>query len=147
MTGKNSELTDYLSRDPSKEASTEEIYKGEHVINTISKLFLKNHNNGQLPNTDRKISSTEESTKMTSKTNRELTNGNASLETFIPDAKSQDFTGEQALAINSINTISNAIDKNNNFDFTDLKMETKFTYDYHHWGANQKMMKIKNSRD
>ena len=53
---------------------------------------------------------------------------------------------KQAQRSNSINTESNVIIKSNNFDFTDSKTEKQFNYEYHHWGANKKVMDIINKR-
>ena len=80
---------------------------------------------------------------MASTTNRELNNEIASLKNFIPDVKSKDFTPKRTQAIKSIFKNHSLIDKINKFDFTDSKME-KFPHEYHHWGANKRIMDIIN---
>ena len=84
---------------------------------------------------------------MALKTNRELTNEMASSKKFIPDVESQDFMRERTQTIKSISTNSNLIGNTNNFDFTDVKTEEKFMYEYHHWGAHKKVMDFINIRD
>ena len=81
---------------------------------------------------------------MTLRANRELTTEIAPPKKFNWDANSKHFTREQAQTINSINTEFNPINKSNNFDFTDSKTEKQFKYEYHHWGANKKVMDIIN---
>ena len=51
--GKNSILTDYLSRHPTGEATTEKTHDEEYVINIFSGFFKLNRKYGQLLNTDR----------------------------------------------------------------------------------------------
>ena len=71
---RNLALTDYLSRHPTDEATTEEVNVEECVIITLSELLKKKHKYGQLSNTDRKLRSDNQSANMILKTNRELTN-------------------------------------------------------------------------
>ena len=80
-------------------------------------------------------------------TNRESANEIASSKKFISDVKSKDFTRERTQAIRSNSTNYHLINKNNKFDFTDLKMEKELTYEYHHRGVNKKTMDIINKRD
>ena len=77
---------------------------------------------------------------MTLTTDRELTNQIASLKKLIPDVISKDFTRERKEAIESVSMNYNLNDKISKFGFTDLKIEKKFTDDFHHWGANKKIM-------
>ena len=50
--GKNLVLTDYLSRHPTEEATTEETREEENVMKNLSGLFRLNHKYGQLLNTE-----------------------------------------------------------------------------------------------
>ena len=79
---------------------------------------------------------------MTLKTNRDLTKEIVSPKKFIPDVISKHFTREQAQAKLFMQKNSNPLDKIENFDFTDLKVEEKITYEYYHCGANKKIMDI-----
>ena len=65
--------------------------------------------------------STEQSTNLVLKTNRQLTKEIASPKKFIPDVISKDFTREQTQLIKSFSAKSNPIDVFNDFDFKDLK--------------------------
>ena len=67
---------------------------------------------------------------MTLKSDRNLTNELSWPKNIILDANSKDFTRKQS--INPFNTNINPFNKTNNLDFTDSKMEKKFTYDYQH---------------
>ena len=134
MAGKNLALTDYLSRHPTEEATTEENHVEEYLINTLSELFKLNHIYGQLLNTDRKFQSTNQSADMTLKVNRESTNEIALPKKFISDTNSKVFTSKQAQTVFSKNTESNPINARNSFDFdfTNSKMEKQFNYKYDH---------------
>ena len=84
---------------------------------------------------------------MVSTTNQKLTLETASAENSIPDVKSRDFSSKWVRAINSIFTNSNLLINTSNFDFKDMKMERKFMHEYHHWGANSKIMDETNKSD
>ena len=122
--GKNLALTDYLSRHPTEEAPTEEVHDDEKVINILSELFELYHKYSQILNEDQKFRPTNHNANMTSKTNRQSTNEIASPKKPIPDDSSEDFTREQAEAINSITTNFNPLNETTNFDFTDLKWKS-----------------------
>ena len=85
---------------------------------------------------------------MTSKANRESTNGIVSTNKFISDANSKDFTRGQAQIIISINTEIFLNNKRNNFDFdfTDLKIGRQFNYQNQHCEATSDVMDIINKR-
>ena len=85
----NLALTDYLCRHPIKKTKTDGIHEEDYVTNMLSKLFILHHKYGQLLKTDRKSLSIDESTNMTLKTNRELTNESASPKKLIPDLDSK----------------------------------------------------------
>ena len=74
--GNNLTLKDHLSRHSVKKAMTEKIDDEEYVINFISELFKLNYKDGQHMHMDRNFRSIDKSAIMTSKKNRELTNGN-----------------------------------------------------------------------
>ena len=115
---------------------------------TLSLNFLYlNYKKGQLLNADRKILTTNHSTNMTLKTNRELTNEIASPKKFNPDVLPKCVVHEQAKATKSISLNCNPTEKTNQFDFRDLKKQKKFTYEYHHWGGNNKFGDTINKRD
>ena len=136
-----------LSWNPIEERSTKDNYPEDYVINILSELFKQNHKNGQPLNTDRKILTTDQSPSTALTTNRKSTSEIVSPKKFIPDIESQVFTFERTQATRSINKNRNFIEKINKFAFTDLKMERKFAYEYHHCGANKNIMDIINKRD
>ena len=90
-------------------------------MSILSELFKVSHNYGQLPNTDRKFLSTDQSKNMTSKTNREVTNENALPKKFTPDANLNNFKRDQAQAIDHMNTNFDPTYKFNHFDSTDSR--------------------------
>ena len=96
--GKTLAFTDHLSRHPTKEVITKEIYDDEYVINFISELFKLNRKYGKLLNTDWKIRPIEQSTILTLKANRESTNEIASPKKLDSDVNPNDFTREQEQA-------------------------------------------------
>ena len=100
---------EYLNRHSTKETATEEVHDEEFVIITLSEPFKLNRKYGQFLNTDQKFQSTDQSANMSLKTNQELVNKIASPMKSIQDANSNDFTREQAPAINTINTNFNPI--------------------------------------
>ena len=78
---------------------------------------------------DKRFRSTDQSTDMTLKANRE-----SSIETVSPkkpiwDGNPKDFTREPAQTINLFDTESTVIIKSMNFDFTDSKIEKQFNYE------------------
>ena len=78
---------------------------------------------------------------MTLTANRESTNEIACPKDFNSDTNPKDFTRDEAQTISPINTEFSPIDKSN-FSLTDSKMQKEFNYDYHHWGANIKVMEL-----
>ena len=74
-----------------------------------------NHKYGQLLNAERKFRPTDQSANMTLEVSRESNNENVSPRNFDSEVNPEDFTREQAQAINSYNTEYNLIDKNNDF--------------------------------
>ena len=79
--------------------------------------------------------------------NRELTNEIVSPEKYNPEVKSKNFTHERTIAIISISTNRNLIDKVKTFDFTHSKKEHKFAYQYHYWRVNKKIIDTIKKRD
>ena len=130
---KNLASTDYLSRHPTEEAMTEKIHEEENVMNLLLQLFKITQKNGPLPNTDEKILSTDQSANLTLKTNRKSSQEIALLIKIIPDVDSKNFARKQAPETISNNTKYNLAIEINNFDFTDMKLEKKVNYEYHHW--------------
>ena len=63
---------------------------------------------------------------------------------FTKDIQSELFiknlTREWTQIFKSFSMISNHIHSTNNFDFTKLKKEDKFMFQYYHWGAKKMMM-------
>ena len=121
-----------------KEPSTGENYEENYVIKILSELFKLNYKHGPLLSTDWKIVSTD----MALTTNRESTKENASPKKFILDVKPTEFTLKRTQAIRSMKRNYYLSDKINKFDFTDLKREKKFAYEYRNWGANKKILDI-----
>ena len=120
---------EYLNRHPTEETTTEEVHDEEFVMITLSEPFKLNRKYGQFLNSEQKFRSTDQSANMSLKTNQELVNEIASPMKSIPDTNSNDFTHEQAPAINTINTTFNPINKNNNFELTDSKTEKQLNYE------------------
>ena len=83
------------------------------------------HKYGHLLNTDRQILTIDQSLGTASTMNRESTNEMTSPKKLFPDIKMEDFTRKRTQAIRSFEKNQNHIDKNNNFVFTDSKMEDK----------------------
>ena len=117
------------------------------MINNLPEHFKLNHKYGQLLNTDRKFRPTDQLTNMTLTANRESANVIASPMKFNSDVNPKDLTREQAQATTPFRSEPNLIDKSNNFYFTDSKMQSQFKYDYHHWGANSKVLKNLSKRE
>ena len=145
--GKNLELTDYSTRNPLEETSTQETYKEEKVSNNLSETFKVKPQIRPVIKHGPKILSSDESTNMVLATNRELTNEIASPKKFTPDVKSKKLTREGTQAVISISQNYILVDKTNTFDFKDSKMEKKFTCKCHHWGSNNKIKDINIRRD
>ena len=95
---KNLLLTDCLNRHPTEEATTDEIQDEEFLIKTHSELCKLNHKNRQLLNTDRKFRSSDQSSNMTLKANRQSNNEVASPKKFKSDANLKNFARKQAQA-------------------------------------------------
>ena len=140
--GKILALTDCLSRQPTEEAMTEEVYNEEYVINIFSELFKLNHKYGQLLNTDRQVRSTDQSAHMTLNTNSELTNKlvyrRNSVRTTIRNILRAN-KHKQSFQISTNNILKIKVI---NFHFTDSKIEKQFSYEYHHKGGNNRVMDI-----
>ena len=81
---------------------------------------------------------------MTIKTNRESTKEIDLPKKLNPDVNPKDFTRKQAQTITPSNTDFDLIDTNKNFYFPDSKRQKHFISDYHHWGADKKVMEIVN---
>ena len=88
-TGENSTLADSLSRNPIEEASTQQNYDEEYVINTLSKLLKSNRKSSWLLNSDKKFLSTDQSKSMAVTKNPELTNEIALPKKFNRDVGSK----------------------------------------------------------
>ena len=136
-----------MSRHPRENESTKENNEEVHAISILTQLFKINYKKGKLLNMKQKLRETDHSKNMALTTNQELTCETGSPRKIISDGKSKDSTRERTKKFKSYSMNSNPIDHVNRFDFTNMKIEKKYMYDYKHSRANKSIMDITDKTD